>query len=101
MPGSTIRPPGTDAGGLSASLAPKAGSKAAVIISSVRRWMKSSRPRLEKGGKPPSEDLASGKVLGRFGPLSTAPQPISMRRMGFAPGTQAVGAPSRTPPGRA
>ena len=86
--------------GLVASSAPKAGSNALSDTSSTRRWMRSSRRPLENGGSVPSDDLASGKQLGRLAPLSTAGQPSSVSQMGFAIGTQAVGVESSMPPAR-
>ena len=39
-------------------------------------------------------------MLGWLAPLSMAGQPTSVNQMGFDCGTQAVGAPLSTPPGR-
>ncbi len=95
--GSIIRPPGRPgAAGLTAVEPEKPSS----VACRCRRCIRSSRRPLEKGGRPPSADFGSGKTLGRLAPLSTAGQPISVRRIGFEPGTQAVGAASRTPPTR-
>jgi hypothetical protein len=47
-----------------------------------------------------SELFGSRNRFGAFGPLSTAPQPISIKRMGFDCGTQAVAIADRTPFGR-
>ena len=54
----------------------------------------------EKYGVKLSEDFGSKKTLGWLVPRSMAGQPSSVKRMGFDCGTQAVGVPLSTPPGR-
>jgi hypothetical protein len=47
-----------------------------------------------------AEDFGSGKTFGWLAPLSTAGQPTSVNQNGLLYGTQAVGLPVSTPPGR-
>ena len=62
--------------------------------------MRSSRVPREKYGSAFSELFGSKKTFGWLVPWSTAGQPSSVNQIGFDCGTQAVGAPLSTPPGR-
>ena len=64
---------------------------------SARRWIRSSRTPLENHGSALSDERGSKNTLGWFAPLSTAGQPYSVKRIGFAIGTQAVGSACRSP----
>ena len=54
----------------------------------------------EKYGSAVSELFGSTNTFGWLAPLSTAGQPISISQKGFDCGTQSVGVPLSTPPGR-
>ena len=63
------------------------------------KW-KSSRAPFEKCGRKDSDDFGSKNTFGWFAPLSTAGQPSSVSQIGLLCGTQPVGVPTSTPPGR-
>ena len=62
--------------------------------------MASSRQPREKCGVKLSDDFGSKKTLGWFVPRSMAGQPNSVNQIGLDCGTQEVGVPFSTPPGR-
>jgi len=92
---STIRTPLSASSGLLAGSSQKANIARRYCI-----WIRSSRRPFEYFGRPDSEERGSRKRLGWLVPLSTAAQPISVKRIGLLPGTQGLGVAWRTPPMR-